>query len=94
MLLKYIPIRGLKTGCEVFCCQNDEHKSRPMLAKATAFILIAALLLFSIIIIISNGMSVLLSISLPSSYYQRMPKSQMFPFKPTLHSGSSKEAND
>jgi len=42
-LLKYTHRAwGLKTGCEVFCSQNHKHKSRLVLVKATAFILLTA----------------------------------------------------
>lgn len=68
--------------------------TNPVLVKATVFILLTALLLFSIIFIISSGMSVLLSILCPSSYYQNLLISLMFLFTWSLCSGPSKEVND
>lgn len=67
MLLKYIPrARSLKTGCEVFSTHNHKHNLDQSWPKQLPLFWLMLYCFFGIILIISNGTSVLLSILLPS----------------------------
>lgn len=67
MLLKYIPrARSLKTGCEVFSTHNHKHNLDQSWSKQLPLFWLMLYRFFGIILIISNGTSVLLSILLPS----------------------------
>lgn len=67
MLLKYIPrAQSLKTGCEVFSTQNHKHNLDQCQPKHLPLFWLLLYRVFCIILIISNGASVLLLILLPS----------------------------
>lgn len=70
MLLKYIPrAQSLKTGCEVFSTQNHKHNLDQCQPKHLPLFWLLLYQFFCIILIISNGASVLLLILLPSWCY-------------------------